>query len=554
MALSNSSRSSRANSLSNLFGLGGSKDETTHNPVISLNDNDAVPRRKEGILPRHNDDSSSDHDSHDDDDHESNEGPSRYVTSTQNHPMGRILLGLLNENTRLAKKGNIKSMELNIDDLARDFCEAMRLINDSTHRSVMQATAGIETRLLNKELNAHTVNMRIEPPTYFSSRPKIRDLHHKAEVMRIFPLRNKFTGSMQDSSMDIVEYLGLMRDAQEECRLSEKEFKSMLMASTTGKPHALIREWLANDEDIPTIYHNLIIHYDKRIAPEEAKAELSMYKAPRNSNLAKVETHLMSLANRASSMLPAGPSRTAFYNMEVIHALIRGLPPASSSLVQMKYNELSARQGRAATVAELSRALHSIRHAIDKDIKANGHIRTLGPMNPRTGIIKAKDLSRRGAYKYKTSYVLTQPVSHSPVNNRYPDRDTTFRSNREGTYRAPSRGRSQSTSRRFPNTRQSLQSGMNHSKPGNFSQRNSSNFQRSQSGARPPHRYCSLCGKKDHVAAQGCPYIIDNAGTTVKIMPTLGTCQACPAKIVPRLNHPSQLCPYRAGGPLERSL
>ena len=261
----------------------------------------------------------------------------------------------------------------------------------------------------------------------------------------------------------------------------------------------------------------------------------------------------MSLANRASSMLPNGPSRTAFYNMEVIHALIRSLPPTSSHLVQMKYNELSARQGRAATVAELSRALHSVRYAVDKDIKANGYIRTVGPSNPRTGIAKARELSRRGAYKYKTSYAVTQPVSQSSVNQRYPIRDTKFMPGYEGAYRSPSRGRS-SSSRRFPNSRTASAAGTNRSRPGNFPQRNSSNFQRPQSGPRAPPRYCSLCGKKDHIAAQGCPNIKDNAGTTVKIMPTLGTCQACPTKISPRLNHPSQLCPYRVGGPLERSL
>ena len=121
-------------------------------------------------------------------------------------------------------------------------------------------------------------------------------------------------------------------------------------------------------------------------------------------------------------MLPKGPSRTAFYNMEVIQALIKSLPPTSSSLVQMKYNELSARQERAATVAELSRALNSVRYAIDKDIKSNGHIRTIGPLNPRTGIAKAKELSRRGAYKYKLSYAVTKPVSYSPVNQHYPPR------------------------------------------------------------------------------------------------------------------------------------
>jgi hypothetical protein len=555
MALSSSSKSSsRANSLSNIFGLGSSKDETLRNPLIIVNNQNVSASNNEEGQPQNDDEIYVDHDVHDDDDYDPDYRPTRHLTATQNHPMGRILLGLLNENIRLARKANVKSMELNVDNLCADFVEAMKLMNDSAQRSILLATSGIEDRILSKELNAHTINMSIEPPSRFSARPKIRDLQHKAEIMKMFPIRHKFTGSMQDSSMDIVEYLGLMRDAQNECNLSEKEFKAMLMASTTGKPHALIREWIANEEDIPTIYHNLIIHYDKRIAPEQAKTELSTYKVPKNSNLAKVEAHLMALANRAATMLPAGPSRTAFYNMEVIHALIRGLPPSSSSLVQMKYNELSARQGRAATVAELSRALHSVRYAIDKDIKTNGQNRTADPVNPRTGIQRAKELSRRGAYKYKTSYAVTQPVSNIPMVQHYPSRDTTYMADNSGTQRAPQRGRSNSTSRRFPNSRSNSQPGTNRSRPGNFRQGNTSNFQRPQSGTRVPNRYCSLCGKKDHVAAQGCPYIVNDAGTVVKMMPTLGTCQACPANIVPRLNHPSQLCPYRIGGPLERPL
>ena len=162
---SNSSRSPKANGLSNIFGLGGNRDNSTHNPVIAINDHNLTTVHNEGCIPRNDDDSFSDSDSHGQDDHESNDGTSRYLFSTQNQPMGRILLGLLNKNTCSAGKGNIKSMDLNIDDLAQDFCEVMRLNQDSTQCSVMQATAGIETRLLNKELNAHTVNTSTEPPT-----------------------------------------------------------------------------------------------------------------------------------------------------------------------------------------------------------------------------------------------------------------------------------------------------------------------------------------------------------------------------------------------------
>ena len=62
-------------------------------------------------------------------------------------------------------------------------------MNDSTNRSVMQATAGIKIRMLDKRLNSHTMNMSIEPPKHFAAKDKTTDLHHKAEVMRVFSLK-----------------------------------------------------------------------------------------------------------------------------------------------------------------------------------------------------------------------------------------------------------------------------------------------------------------------------------------------------------------------------
>ena len=64
-------------------------------------------------------------------------------------------------------------------------------------------------------------------------------------------------------------------------------------------------------------------------------------------------------------MLPTGPSRIAYYNMEIIQTLIRCLSPSASSLVQGIFNSLSARLGRAASATELSQTLNLQRHAID---------------------------------------------------------------------------------------------------------------------------------------------------------------------------------------------
>jgi RNA polymerase-binding transcription factor DksA len=66
---------------------------------------------------------------------------------------------------------------------------------------------------------------------------------------------------------------------------------------------------------------------------------------------------------------------------------------------------------------------------------------------------------------------------------------------------------------------------------------------------RGTYKYCSLCGKQNHIAAQGCYNMVDDNGKRVSVLPTHSTCTECPERVVPRLNHPVQLCPLRRLGP-----
>jgi hypothetical protein len=545
--MSLSSKSSRASSLSNIFRLG---DNQRSNPIeaeaIELAPDTFVPLN--GNASNMNNRRNSHSSDSDDDDGSDDYMPSRHMTITQNHPMGRILLGFLNEHMKTAKKNNSKAIDINIENLCSDFCEFLKLMSSSNARSTATLMAGIELKLLNKELNSHTINMSIEPPT-FTSAPAIRSVHDKAEAMKIFPTRHKFNGSTQDNHMDVVEYLGALNDAQEHCNLNEKEFKGMLMATSTGKPHALLRGWIANNEDIPTIYHNLLLHFDKRISPEDARRQLNEYKAPKSAKLATIEAHLMDLADRAATMLPAGPSRVAFYNMELINALIRCLPPQSSSIVQMKYNELSARLGRAATAAELSRAIHSARYAIDIDIRDHGSERSTPSHKVR--LDNKGENFIRGTQKYKTSYEISGAEGSliPDHDSHFAPRDTMSQPFRSGMKNTPDGMDSLNPAPSRPNYFQSSPYNSSHrSRSGKTPSRNPGRFQKPYNSGFSP-RYCSLCGKKDHTAAQECPYMVNDHGETVNVLPTLGTCQACPPEVSPRLNHPAPLCPYREGGP-----
>ena len=549
---SKSSKSSRANSFSNIFTFG---ENQRANPIeveaIELDLGASNPHEKgapnmSNVRDFHRSDSDNDNGSDD-------YMPSRHMTITQNHPMGRILLGFLNEHMKTASKNNSKAIDIKIDNLCDDFVEFLKLTSASNMRSTANLMAGLESKLLNKELNSHTINMSIEPPSSFSPVAAIRSVHDKAQAMKIFPTRHKFNGSSHDNNMDVVEYLGSINDAQEQCNLNEKEFKGMLMATTTGKPHALMRGWIANKEDIPTIYHNLLLHFDKRISPEEARQQLNEYTAPKSTKLSSIEAHLMDLADRASTMLPAGPSRTAFYNMELIYALIRCLPPQSSSIVQMKYNELSAKLGRAATAAELSRAIHSARYAIDKDISEHGseHFTPFQKLR----LDKKGDNYIMGTNKYKTAYAITGADSslETSHDSHFTPRDTMFQPFRSGMKNTSDRRRPFSSAPFRPyNFQRPQYNSTNKYRSGNPPSRNSDEFQETDISTFSP-RYCSLCGQKDHAALQVCPNMVNDNGVQVKILPTLGTCQSCPSEVSPRLNHPTPLCPYRKGGPLEQS-
>jgi hypothetical protein len=96
----------------------------------------------------------------------------------------------------------------------------------------------------------------------------------------------------------------------------------------------LLYGWIENKEDPTNIFHNLLVHFDKRLQPEEARARLYAYKAPKTADL--VEATIQRLASRATSNMPPGIARTTSYNLEVISGLIKALPTASSLIVKIR--------------------------------------------------------------------------------------------------------------------------------------------------------------------------------------------------------------------------
>lgn len=233
----------------------------------------------------------------------------------------------------------------------------------------------------------------------------------------------------------------------------------------------------------------------------------------------------------------------------------RSLPPASAARVQSVYNSLSARLGRAATASELTRALNLDRHSIDKDIKQHGADR-------HSNIGYQSRFRKPKPRVYGVVAAIPQHMREDRSNSQSKRKNREARSSRDASIvrrvhqlSINGNGMGQANNSAYPEKRRFDRSNSrNRSIP--ESKRSYYNDSRSRRGFKPRYsehkNYCSLCGKKDHLAKDKCPYMVDESGRQIDIMPVQQTCTLCPENVRPRLNHPEALCPYRKGGPFRR--
>lgn len=487
------------------------------------------------------------------------------IQFTQEHPIGAILIKLASDNTALARKANLRGVETNINDLCTSFHTATILDKNSLENELARSHKELEYNLIAKDLNSHTINNAVKPPQFFSETPTLTSTAKLLEIQKILPRNIKFSGARTDN-MSVVEFLNTLTEAQHQLVLTEMEFINRMIICSTGLAHELITEWRNNGENVETIYHNLLINFDNRLTPEDAKTQLSNFKIPKASSLAKAESQIMILASRTASALPEGPSRTIYYNLEACNSLIRALPPHSSSTTNNLYNQISARLGRAATFAELSRGLNLYRTTIDKDIKQHGGENHLN--NKRTPHI--------GKIRQVRTRYTAYSVNAQPCRNYDSQQFEAVEGNvHPRTARTNASAYSNSTSftprpimlkQLYNSTGQDKtyinkgnnKSHMSHNKTHlghnktthgpklvqrpHMKRDRQGKFQKSNSG-------CSLCGIPTHLA-KNCNNMQNDSGRKIDILPTYGTCSRCPSGVHPRLHHPEALCPFRVGGPL----
>jgi hypothetical protein len=490
---------------------------------------------------------------------------------TNNHPLGRLLLNNLLDTSNLARKTNTKESENNVKELCDMFCAHLNLTDKLLEEKIKKNNEQFERELLDKEVDSHKINASIMPPSNWGVHPTLEgNAQRQTSASKAFPGIGKFRGFPREGYMNVVEFLTHLKTAQEQCKLSKKEFIEKMIIASTGEAHELLSYSRDQNETLEDMYHQLLMRFDDRITVDEAKAKLQAFRATKNMNLAKIESQIMILAGRACAQYPVGTSRQAYYNMEACQALIRALPPASNITASTVYNNITARLGEAPSYTYFTRALNTHRTVIDQDVRHSGAepVR-FGKFNAK----KAKATPRIYANKRPNfnAYSVTMSSTGAEAVSQTPPKPRVITASRRGgaaykpaypTYQNRYRTNFTPNARGSVNYRNGVRGtfGNNNFNNGNQN-RNALTFRRGNYTGRPtnfnrnrgsmnnrPYRgnnKCSLCGYSNHKATD-CRNIKDDAGNVKQIIPTMGTCSKCPSHVFPRLHHPEIYCTYRA--------
>jgi hypothetical protein len=148
-----------------------------------------------------------------------------------------------------------------------------------------KTSAKIEANILNKEFETHRAGQDYTLPTTFSPTDRLTTLAMKKDAQLTFPYKHaKFSGTYNKDvpTVAVSEYLDFMTRAQNKMMLSRSEFTDVLLSTTTGRAHSLIVDWLRAGESVESVYHLMMLNFDRRISGIRYKIAKNKIPTPQN--------------------------------------------------------------------------------------------------------------------------------------------------------------------------------------------------------------------------------------------------------------------------------
>ena len=150
---------------------------------------------------------------------EEDNGDPHHVSFTKASPLGRILLGLVADNLALQEKAGIRESNVSARALCTAFYSQMEEERKLLKANVENTAAITEERIVSREFESLSVSQEDYLPEYFSARDKLVNNSLQLEACRLFPTKQKFSGS---DALGLIEFYHNLKMAQEQMRLSEK--------------------------------------------------------------------------------------------------------------------------------------------------------------------------------------------------------------------------------------------------------------------------------------------------------------------------------------------
>lgn len=461
--------------------------------------------------------------------------------------LGRIIVGNIAQLKELSKKANvpyIKDLDniiLDYNDYKHDLDKAIESrINNHVDSTLGSIDKILNQKLLDRELAYHDQTETITPPTLFAENDVLLDNAAKISAANnAFPTKRKFSGSTNPGQPTIVEFLTNLNLAQKKCNLSQKEFTEYLNLCCTGEVFEDVACMIDCSKTLPEIYQSLLIQFDKRLKPKEAKKALDTYKPPFGASLNSVTSDIMKYGKRAALQYKK-EAQSAAYDALCTQALIENLPESAQILAENCLNELNSRMATIPTFADLTRALTKYGSTIDRELRRYGRYR-MERSNGHTYHSKT-DPKQRNIRSAQINYI--DKVSHG----RNDLRDVRYRrGNGKEQPSNPLVKRNFNTNKRYRTQHPTLDTRQYNNNNNNRRNIRYSSYERNNRSSYPSNTglsgvpHCSLCGKNNHKPNDVCYAMRDDSGKVVTAYPSQGPCGICKKQDV-TLFHAPEVC------------
>ncbi len=472
--------------------------------------------------------------------------------------LGKVIItqtGLIEE---LAKRNNLKLPKGNFDQTCSNIEDFLDDFNNKLTSTVTEINTNLDNKIKQQFSNkrnsyiqdSNSENFHIENFANPSDSDRLSDIKLTL-VNNTFPIRHKFSGSNNPS---ITEFLRNVKYAQNQCFLSEKQFKTVFLRCTTSSVYEHVACLIDGDISVNEIINSLLLKYDTRLKPEQATLLLNNYIIPKNADFNTVVSDIMSLAQRA--VLAQPPScRKQIYDYSAIDVLIKSLPTDSQNDGRKIKADLFRELERAPTFDEMTRALMPYSSAIDfnynKDRKSKAY--PLTKQHQKLSVLQIDQNTpfiRRNKKVMRINEMNVLPDNKIPQFSRNKNRTFPQASpNNNSKYQNRSSGlydKVYKTSK--PNSqdyRQNTYQNYNSKYKTDTENSNSTYINRSlryNSSNPRKNLFCKLCGKTGHSSTGFCWEMRTNSGAHTLCNPVPMPCEKCLEEENKELYHSDQLC------------